>query len=73
MVTTLNRRKEKQRPVQHQSNLNSLTACLNRGVILTSWQLGRALLANPDWVTLVADGRAAELRPFTKNLLDQLV
>ena len=52
--------------------LELIDACLNRGDF-DLLAIGRALLANPDWVTLVADGRAAELRPFTKNLLDQLV
>jgi 2,4-dienoyl-CoA reductase-like NADH-dependent reductase (Old Yellow Enzyme family) len=35
--------------------------------------LGRALLANPDWVQLVESGRAAELRPFSKSHLESLV
>ena len=35
--------------------------------------LGRALLANPDWVQLVAGGRADDLRPFSKAMLDELV
>ena len=52
--------------------LELIDACLNRGDF-DLLAIGRALLANPDWVTLVADDRAAELRPFTKNLLDQLV
>jgi 2,4-dienoyl-CoA reductase-like NADH-dependent reductase (Old Yellow Enzyme family) len=34
--------------------------------------LGRALLANPDWVRLVQAGRAAELQPFTRAQLDVL-
>lgn len=34
--------------------------------------LGRALLANPDWVRLVESGHAAKLRTFTKAHLDTL-
>jgi 2,4-dienoyl-CoA reductase-like NADH-dependent reductase (Old Yellow Enzyme family) len=36
--------------------------------------IGRALLANPDWVRLVESGRAHELRPYSRELhLDRLV
>lgn len=35
--------------------------------------LGRALLANPDWVRLVESGRENELRPFSKAQLDSLI
>jgi 2,4-dienoyl-CoA reductase-like NADH-dependent reductase (Old Yellow Enzyme family) len=34
--------------------------------------IGRALLANPDWVRLVAAGDAARLRPFSRAHLDVL-
>jgi len=34
--------------------------------------IGRALIANPDWPRLVADGRADQLRPFDRKMLDQL-
>ena len=34
--------------------------------------LGRALLANPDWVHLVQAGRARELRAFSKSHLEEL-
>lgn len=34
--------------------------------------VGRALLANPDWVQRVASGQAASLRPFSKAHLDTL-
>lgn len=34
--------------------------------------VGRALIANPDWAQLVRDGRAHELRPFTRELLATL-
>lgn len=35
--------------------------------------VGRALLANPDWPRLVAEGRLSALRPFEKRWLDELV
>lgn len=35
--------------------------------------IGRALLANPDWVQLVQAGRESELKPFSRELLDALV
>lgn len=35
--------------------------------------LGRALLANPDWVRLVQSGQSAQLRPFSKAHLDTLL
>jgi 2,4-dienoyl-CoA reductase-like NADH-dependent reductase (Old Yellow Enzyme family) len=34
--------------------------------------IGRALISNPDWARLVRDGRAEELRPFTRDLLATL-
>ena len=34
--------------------------------------IGRALLANPDWVQLVGAGRATDLRPFSKSHLESL-
>ena len=34
--------------------------------------VGRALLANPDWPRLVAEGRLDALRPFEKRWLDEL-
>lgn len=34
--------------------------------------VGRALIANPDWAHLVRQGRADELRPFTRDLLAAL-
>jgi 2,4-dienoyl-CoA reductase-like NADH-dependent reductase (Old Yellow Enzyme family) len=34
--------------------------------------IGRALLSNPDWAQLVAAGRAAALRAFSKADLDEL-
>jgi 2,4-dienoyl-CoA reductase-like NADH-dependent reductase (Old Yellow Enzyme family) len=35
--------------------------------------VGRALIANPEWVPLVRAGRWRELQPFNKGLLDRLV
>jgi len=34
--------------------------------------IGRALLANPDWVARVRDGRAHALRPLSREMLDTL-
>lgn len=34
--------------------------------------VGRALIANPDWATLVREGRQEELRPFVKEMLATL-
>jgi 2,4-dienoyl-CoA reductase-like NADH-dependent reductase (Old Yellow Enzyme family) len=34
--------------------------------------VGRALIANPDWVPIVREGRWRELRPFDKAMLKQL-
>jgi len=52
--------------------LELIETCLQRGDF-DLLALGRALLANPDWVTLVTKGRAAELQPFTRDLLDNLI
>ena len=35
--------------------------------------VGRALIANPDWVNLVQAGRIDELQPFRKEQLGQLI
>jgi 2,4-dienoyl-CoA reductase-like NADH-dependent reductase (Old Yellow Enzyme family) len=35
--------------------------------------VGRALIANPDWVPLVREGRWLELKPYSPELLNQLV
>ncbi len=34
--------------------------------------VGRALISNPDWVKLVGDGRFDKLKPYSKDLLDEL-
>lgn len=52
--------------------LGPLARCLERGDF-DLIALGRALLANPDWPQIVAAGRADELRPFSKAMLDELV
>jgi len=52
-------------------HLDLIEAGLARG----DWDMvaiGRALLANPDWVRLVAAGRADELKVFEKPMLDRL-
>lgn len=35
--------------------------------------VGRSLIANPDWVTLVREGRWRELRPYSPDLLQRLL
>jgi 2,4-dienoyl-CoA reductase-like NADH-dependent reductase (Old Yellow Enzyme family) len=35
--------------------------------------IGRALLANPDWVRIVREGRPHDLRPFSKEMIEELV
>jgi len=35
--------------------------------------IGRALLANPDWVRIVAEGRAHALKPFERRCLEDLL
>ena len=52
-------------------HLRLIEAGLTRG----DWDVvavGRALLANPDWGRLVAEGRANELKVFEKPILDRL-
>jgi 2,4-dienoyl-CoA reductase-like NADH-dependent reductase (Old Yellow Enzyme family) len=34
--------------------------------------IGRALIANPDWIKIVRGGRWRDLRPFDKDLLKTL-
>jgi len=34
--------------------------------------VGRAMIANPDWVPLVRAGEWQKLQPFSKELLDRL-
>lgn len=48
---------------------------IEAGLIRGDWDvvaIGRALLANPDWGRLVAEGRASELKLFEKPILDGL-
>ena len=35
--------------------------------------VGRALIANPDWVKKIATNRAADIKPFRKEDLKQLI
>ncbi|MEL7045321.1 MAG: 12-oxophytodienoate reductase, partial [Pseudomonadota bacterium] len=35
--------------------------------------VGRAMIANPDWATLVRGGETAALEPFRKEMLAELV
>ena len=35
--------------------------------------IGRALLANPDWASIVASGELARLRSFDKSMIDELI
>lgn len=49
---------------------------LERGIVQGDFDLiaiGRALIANPDWVHKVQAGRVSELKPFSKDMLDALV
>ncbi len=53
------------------AQLEQLAACLERGDF-DIIAIGRALLANPDWVRIVSSGRFADLEPFSKALLASL-
>lgn len=52
--------------------IDRLEACLARGDF-DLIAIGRALIANPDWVRKVAAGRVAELKDFSKEMLDTLI
>lgn len=52
-------------------NLTRLVALMRRGEFDVI-AIGRALLANPDWVARVRDGRAHALRPLSREMLDTL-
>lgn len=54
------------------AQLAMIADCLERGDF-DLIALGRALLANPDWVQIVAEGRPADLQPFSKSMLDELL
>lgn len=54
-----------------QSAVDRLNAFLERGEF-DLVAVGRALLANPDWVHTVAEAGAHALRPFSKEMLDSL-
>jgi 2,4-dienoyl-CoA reductase-like NADH-dependent reductase (Old Yellow Enzyme family) len=55
-------------PARHQSSLTlaPLVDLLTRGEF-DLVALGRAVLADPEWGTKVADGRLAEIRPYSKS------
>lgn len=52
-------------------DLCRLEDCLARGDF-DLIAIGRALIANPDWVENVQKGRVTQLRPFSKDMLDVL-
>lgn len=49
-----------------------INQCLERGDF-DLIAIGRALLANPDWVHIVHDGRLHDLRSFEKQMIEQLI
>ncbi len=51
--------------------IERLETCIARGDF-DLIAIGRALIANPDWVQKVQSGRVAELRAFSKEMLDEL-
>jgi 2,4-dienoyl-CoA reductase-like NADH-dependent reductase (Old Yellow Enzyme family) len=55
----------------HAENLSQITAMVERGEV-DLVAVGRALLADPNWVTKVRAGRTGELLPFHKELLGTL-
>ncbi len=57
-------------PVELQ-RLEQLAACVERGDV-DLIAIGRALIANPDWVEIVSSGRLADLKPFSKAMLSSL-
>ena len=52
--------------------LDVIERCLARGDF-DLIAIGRALLANPDWVQIVREGRLNDLLPFTKEMIEELV
>ena len=52
--------------------LDMIDRCFERGDF-DLIAIGRALLANPDWVHIVRDGRLNDLKTFEKNMIDELV
>ena len=54
------------------SQLDIIERCLTRGDF-DLIAIGRALLASPDWVQIVREGRLTDLLPFTKEMIEELV
>ncbi len=54
-----------------EDDVSRLEALLERGEF-DLVAIGRALIANPDWPRLLAEGRLAEMRPFERAMLDVL-
>ena len=52
--------------------LDLINQCIERGDF-DMVAIGRALLANPDWVRIVHDGRLGDLKSFEKKMLEQLI
>ena len=65
-------REGKIRALSDAAQLSQLERCLERGDF-DLIAIGRALLANPDWVRLVGEGRLADMIPFSREMLDKLV
>lgn len=53
------------------AQLDVLEQCLERGDF-DLIAIGRALLANPDWVRVVDEGRLDDLLPFSKEMIEEL-
>ncbi len=64
-------REGKIRALTDAAQLSRLERCLERGDF-DLIAIGRALLANPDWVQLVGEDRLAEMVPFSREMLDEL-
>ncbi|MDD3445791.1 MAG: 12-oxophytodienoate reductase, partial [Zavarzinia sp.] len=54
------------------AGIDDLVARMERGEF-DLVAVGRALLANPDWAKLVESGRFADLKPYSKDYLVELV
>lgn len=64
-------RRGKQAAALSLRQLNAIDRCLARGDF-DLIAIGRAILSNPDWANLVREGRLAELRPFSRAVLERL-
>ncbi len=54
------------------AQIELLERCLERGDF-DLIAIGRALLANPDWVQLVRENRLADMAPFSKRMIEELL